>query len=130
VIIRRGQNTGNWRLPEDQSSDYTAAPDRIRLNPIHRVPFRSPANSWPGDPGHAAAQSLPYLRTKFFIAALLIYLLAQFIWTLDLNHIVCDPNGILQGHAIWHVLTALSAGLLYLYYRSENDPRIDTNQIT
>jgi hypothetical protein len=37
---------------------------------------------------------------------------------LDLNHIVCDPDGLLQGHAVWHILTAASAGLLYLYYRS------------
>jgi hypothetical protein len=59
-------------------------------------------------------------RLGYFIAALLIYLLAQIIWTLDLNHIVCDPYGPLQGHAVWHVLTALSAGLLYLYYRSEH----------
>jgi dihydroceramidase len=64
----------------------------------------------------------PRIQTGFFIAALLIYLLAQIIWTLDLNHSVCDPVGALQGHAVWHVLTALSAGLLYLYYRSE---RID-----
>jgi hypothetical protein len=56
---------------------------------------------------------------RYFGAALLIYILAQIIWTLDLNHIVCDPYGILQGHAVWHLLTALSAGLLYLYYRSE-----------
>jgi len=59
------------------------------------------------------------IRTIYFIAALLSYGLAQIIWTLDLNHIVCDPDGVLQGHAVWHVLTALSAGLLYLYYRSE-----------
>ena len=65
---------------------------------------------------------------RYFSAALLVYVLAQFIWTLDLNHIVCDPAGLLQGHAVWHVLTAWSAGLLYLYYRSENDPRIDTDQ--
>src|SRR5512137_2905849 len=48
VIIRRGQNSGNWHSPEDQSSDYAVAPDDIRLNPIHRVLFRSPANSLPG----------------------------------------------------------------------------------
>jgi hypothetical protein len=62
----------------------------------------------------------PRFQTGYFIAALLIYLLAQIIWTLDLNHVVCDPAGLLQGHAVWHALTALSAGLLYLYYRSEN----------
>ncbi len=59
------------------------------------------------------------MHTAYFGAALLIYLLAQIIWTLDLNHIVCDPVSVLQGHAVWHVLTAVSAGLLYLYYRSE-----------
>src|SRR3972149_1351435 len=53
----------------------------------------------------------------YFIAALSIYVLAQIIWTLDLNHIVCDPNSLFEGHAGWHVLTALSAGLLYLCYR-------------
>ena len=64
-------------------------------------------------------RSVTQIRAGYFIAALLIYLLAQFIWTLDLNHIVCDPHGLLHGHAVWHALTALSAGLLYLYYRSE-----------
>jgi hypothetical protein len=65
-------------------------------------------------------RSVTQIRTGFFIAALLIYVLAQLIWTLDLNHIVCDPTGLLQGHALWHILTATSAGLLYWYYRSEN----------
>jgi hypothetical protein len=65
------------------------------------------------------------IRAGYFVGALLIYLLAQFIWTLDLNHIVCDPTGLLQGHAVWHILTAVSAGLLYLYYRSENDRYLD-----
>jgi hypothetical protein len=66
-------------------------------------------------------QHVAQIRTGYFIAALLIYLLAQIIWTLDLNRIVCDPNGLLQGHALWHILTATSAGLLYWYYRSEHD---------
>ena len=68
----------------------------------------------------------PQLQNSYFIAALLIYVLAQIIWTLDLNHIVCDPVSVLQGHAVWHVLTALSAGLLYLYYRSETTSWFDS----
>ena len=64
-------------------------------------------------------------QPRYFIAALAIYVLAQIIWTLDLNHIVCDPYSLWQGHAVWHILTATSASLLYLYYRSENDPRIN-----
>jgi sterol 3beta-glucosyltransferase len=66
--------------------------------------------------------------TGYFIAAFLIYVIAQIIWTLDLNHVMCDSGSVLQGHAVWHVLTALSAGLLYLYYRSENNPQINAKK--
>ncbi len=66
-----------------------------------------------------AGAGKPRLQFGYFIAALLVYVLAQIIWTLDLNHIGCDPHGLLQGHVVWHGLTAISAGLLYLYYRSE-----------
>lgn len=63
------------------------------------------------------------LHAKWLIAALGVYVVAQVIWTLDLNHIVCDPASVLQGHAVWHVLTAVSAGLLYGYYQSEDQSR-------
>lgn len=63
------------------------------------------------------------LQAKWLIAALGVYVVAQMIWTLDLNHLVCDPTSVLQGHAVWHVLTAASAGLLYRYYQSEMDER-------
>ncbi len=33
---------------------------------------------------------------------------------------LCQPTSWVQGHAIWHVLTASATGLLYLYYASEN----------
>jgi hypothetical protein len=32
---------------------------------------------------------------------------------------LCDPHSLIQGHAIWHVLCAVSAYLLYRYYASE-----------
>jgi hypothetical protein len=41
------------------------------------------------------------------------------IWTVDITGIACAPTSLLQGHAAWHVLTAASAGLLFLYYDSE-----------
>jgi hypothetical protein len=63
----------------------------------------------------------PIIQTRWLFAALATYIIAQIIWTLDLNRVMCEPNGWLQGHAIWHVLTAASAGLLYLYYRSESN---------
>jgi hypothetical protein len=32
---------------------------------------------------------------------------------------LCDPDRWLQGHAVWHVLCAASAGLVFVYLRSE-----------
>ena len=63
-------------------------------------------------------------KPQWLIAALTVYVIAQVIWTLDLNRIVCDPNSLLQGHAVWHVLTAISAGLVYVYYRSEEQSNL------
>jgi hypothetical protein len=51
---------------------------------------------------------------------LAVMALAYAIWLLDLNRVVCWPTSWLQGHAIWHGLGAVSALLLYRYYRSEN----------
>ena len=44
------------------------------------------------------------------------------IWILDYTRFVCRPDSWIQGHAIWHVLGALSAWFLFLYY--ENQARI------
>ena len=38
---------------------------------------------------------------------------------LDLAGRFTGPDAWLQGHALWHVLTSLSLGCTYLYYRSE-----------
>lgn len=54
---------------------------------------------------------------KYFIAAFFVWLAAQTIWALDLFRIVCNPqNHILQGHAVWHILMAGLAGLIYKHY--------------
>jgi hypothetical protein len=34
---------------------------------------------------------------------------------------LCDPGSLIQGHAIWHILGAVSAYFLYRYYASEDD---------
>jgi len=36
---------------------------------------------------------------------------------------LCDPHSLIQGHAIWHILCAVSAYLLYRYYASERVTR-------
>jgi hypothetical protein len=33
---------------------------------------------------------------------------------------LCDPYSPLQGHAIWHILDAVAAFCLFMYYASEH----------
>lgn len=56
----------------------------------------------------------------FLTAAVTTLFVAFVIWALDYMRIACDPESWLQGHAVWHILGAAAAGLLFLYYRSEN----------
>ncbi len=49
-----------------------------------------------------------------------INLLALAIWSQSHEGgLLCQPTSILQGHALWHVLNAIAAALLYPYLRSE-----------
>ena len=56
---------------------------------------------------------------RLFSAAFFSFLVAFAIWQLDYHRIVCSPASLLQGHAVWHLLCAVSVGFLFLYYRSE-----------
>jgi hypothetical protein len=50
----------------------------------------------------------------------LFFMIAAFVLrTMDVQKIGCDPMSVFQGHAIWHILTGMSAFLLYWFYRSE-----------
>ncbi|HEY0322816.1 MAG TPA: ceramidase domain-containing protein [Pyrinomonadaceae bacterium] len=60
-------------------------------------------------------------KSHFIKAALAVLLFAFGIWILDTTKILCMPDSWVQGHAIWHILCAISAGLLYLHYRSETN---------
>ncbi|MCE9501072.1 MAG: ceramidase [Leptospira sp.] len=54
---------------------------------------------------------------KNYFIALLLFLMAFGIWILDLTGIFCSPdNHFLQGHAIWHILCALSIIYLNKFY--------------
>ena len=44
---------------------------------------------------------------------------AYIIWILDNTRIVCFERSLLQGHAIWHLLGAVSVVFLHRYYLSE-----------
>jgi hypothetical protein len=64
-------------------------------------------------------QRRPTIRKGYLWAALASFGIAYFIWYLDNSGIWCSPLSWLQGHALWHILSAIAAGLIYLYYRSE-----------
>ncbi|MCS6934500.1 MAG: ceramidase [Chitinophagales bacterium] len=60
--------------------------------------------------------------TNYLWAAFATLLLGAVIWILDRTKTVCSPESIFQGHALWHLFTAASALLIYLYYRSGHVP--------
>jgi hypothetical protein len=60
------------------------------------------------------------IRSDYLYAALVIFLVAFGINVLD-EGMLCVPASPWQWHAFWHFLTAIAAGLVFLYYRSEDD---------
>jgi hypothetical protein len=56
------------------------------------------------------------------IVALVAMLVAFTIWLLS-NAGWCDPHSLLQGHAVWHLLSAVSAYWLFRMYASERSGR-------
>lgn len=56
---------------------------------------------------------------SFFLAILgfVLMLIAVKIRTLDVQKVNCNPLSIYQGHAVWHLLTALSSFCSYAYFR-------------
>ena len=51
-------------------------------------------------------------------AALLVMVVAFAIWNAS-QHGLCDPRSLVQGHAVWHLLGAASAYLLFRLWASE-----------
>lgn len=51
-------------------------------------------------------------------ASIASILIAFLIWNAS-RAWLCDPHSLIQGHAIWHLLGAVAAYLLYRYYASE-----------
>lgn len=57
----------------------------------------------------------------YFWLSLLSMATGYLIWQLDVRKIWCNPYSIWQGHAFWHLLTAIAAGLLYFYLVNKPD---------
>lgn len=60
--------------------------------------------------------------TKYLWMAFITLLLGAIIWILDRTNVVCNPESIFQGHAMWHLFTAASMLIIYFYYRSGSVP--------
>ena len=56
---------------------------------------------------------------RFYLFGILAKAVAFTIWILDQRGTLCAPGSIVQGHAVWHLLGALSIWLSFSYYRSE-----------
>lgn len=58
---------------------------------------------------------------KVFVAALGTFAVGFLTWTLDITRMLCAPRSLLQGHAVWHLASALAIWLLFLYLWREAD---------
>lgn len=48
-----------------------------------------------------------------------LMLAALVLWALDRWRVVCDPESLLQGHALWHLLGAAAAASLFRSYEAD-----------
>ncbi|NHA66676.1 ceramidase domain-containing protein [Phycicoccus flavus] len=65
----------------------------------------------------------PRQDTAFGLASVGVLALAFAIWTTGKGgHPWCDPSALLQQHAVWHVLDALAAYLLFRHWTAERAP--------
>jgi Ceramidase len=61
----------------------------------------------------------PKMKSIYLIGALISLWVGRYAAVSMGEGSLCVPTSWVQGHAIWHVLTALTTGLLYLYFSSE-----------
>ena len=59
------------------------------------------------------------LSVPLMILSLAALVAARICWVMDVGGKLSGPDTWLQGHAVWHLLTALSLATIYLYYRTE-----------
>lgn len=66
-----------------------------------------------------------HYRLGHILTALLIASVAAVIWMFDYTHLWCNANTYhyLNGHELWHILTAVSFIFVYLFYRQFIDPK-------
>lgn len=59
------------------------------------------------------------IHKKYILWSALTMVAAASLWILDRTNVMCSPTSVFQGHALWHILTALAILFIYFYYRTE-----------
>ena len=59
------------------------------------------------------------LSVQLMILSLAALVAARICWVMDVKGSFSGPDTWLQGHAVWHLLTALALAAIYFYYRNE-----------
>lgn len=57
--------------------------------------------------------------SRLLLFSLYMLLFSFTIWLLDRQDVLCDPNSLVQGHALWHILNSVVLLMIYLHYRAE-----------
>jgi hypothetical protein len=60
----------------------------------------------------------PLRERRFAVVGLGVMVVAYLIWLLDQVPQLCYPNSLIQGHALWHGLSAVAAFMIVLHYRA------------
>jgi dihydroceramidase len=61
----------------------------------------------------------PGVLLRFYLLGILVNAIAFLLWNLDQRGVACMPSSLIQGHAAWHLLGAVSMWLTFSYYQSE-----------
>ena len=58
---------------------------------------------------------------KFFWIGFGLFLIGFVIWIFDFQKIYCDPNNIVNGRGVFHILTAIAVYYLYKFYNLRSE---------
>ena len=58
----------------------------------------------------------PHPAYRIYLVALALLGAAAVASLLDVTRIACDPQSLIQGHAVWHLLSALALAALFRFY--------------
>eukprot|EP00761_Pharyngomonas_kirbyi_P007209 gb/GECH01007219.1/.p1 GENE.gb/GECH01007219.1/~~gb/GECH01007219.1/.p1 ORF type:complete len:331 (+),score=43.82 gb/GECH01007219.1/:1-993(+) len=85
---------------------------------IRRYAFGAVVLAYIGLEAYTDIKLRPQINYSLFFSSLGCIAVGFLFWNLDQRKILCDPTSMFQGHAVWHLLDAACAFLLYLFFNS------------